>query len=69
MSAQEMRDKGYFDLFGSVYRLLQSSSDWYTIVSEADKICQKYKDTALGTLSNELIKSVIDELERRRKSA
>lgn len=66
MSAQEMRDKGYFDLFGSIYRLLQTAdtNNWNIIVSEADKICQKYKDTSLSSLSNELTMSVIKELER-----
>lgn len=66
MSSQEMRDKGYFDLFGSIYRLLQTAdtNNWNIIVSEADKICQEYKDTSLSSLSNELTMSVIKELER-----
>lgn len=71
MSAQEMRDGGYYELFGAIYRFLQNSSgtnDWNAIVSDADKLCARYNGTALGSLSNELTLCVVNELERRGKS-
>ena len=65
MTSQEMRDRGYFDLFGDIYRLCQSNTnDWEGIVANANSICGKYQGGPLGKLSNDLIMSVVSELER-----
>lgn len=69
MTAKEMKEHGYYELFGTVYKLFQNAdtSDWARIVQDADCICNKYKDTPLRSFCNDMVKSIVDELERRDK--
>ena len=69
MTSQQMRDKGYFNLFGDIYRFLQvsDSPNWDIVVNQANKICHTYQGTELGNLSNGLVKCIVDEIERINK--
>lgn len=67
-NSEMMKEKGYFGLFGEVYKLLSGGfgDDWPGIVGNADKICEKYVGTALEPLSQTLVRAVVDELEREK---